>query len=356
MTSFRTFNDAQRAPARPMEPLIDPAGWSPESLRDVASWSYRFTEDDCAELIDATDAVRRNAIPIEQVSCENFRLGAFAEVMRDVRRELLDGRGIVMLQNFPFERLDRSGQAIAYLGLGVHIGQPMAQNEHGHILGHVKNLGGDYGDRTTRGTYTNAEMRFHADGCDYVGLLCLNTAKSGGASRVASSVTLYNRMLEQRPDLVQVLTQDFYRARTEMNPGQEPWVKQPMFSFHQGYFSAIGAGIAVDRAQALPGVPPLTPLQKEAIEVYRQVVHECAADIPFRPGDVQLLNNYVTLHTRRGFEDWPEPSRKRHLLRLWLSDPEGRPIPKEQREGRSGRGVVLAGVKLNVPLDMSEPA
>src|SRR5436190_1320382 len=82
-----------------------------------------------------------------------------------------------------------AGQAIAYLGLGSYTGRPMVQNEHGHLLGHVKDLGGDYGDRNTRGTFTNAEMRFHADGCDYVGLLCLQTAKSGGESRVASSVT-----------------------------------------------------------------------------------------------------------------------------------------------------------------------
>ena len=349
--SFRTYHQTRRLPARALQPLVDPAGWSPESLRDVASWSYRLTDRDHAELIAATEAIRRNDIPVERISRNTFRLGALAETLRDVRRELLEGRGIVMLQNFPVEELDRTGQAIAYLGLGSYIGQPMVQNEHGHILGHVKNLGGDYADGKTRGTFTNAEMRFHADGCDYVGLLCLQTAKSGGASRVASSVTLYNRLLERRPDLVQVLTQDFYRARTEMNPGETPWLKQPMFSFYQGYFSAIGAGIAIDRAQGLPGVPALTPLQKEAIELYRNVVHECAADIPFGLGDVQFLNNYVTLHTRRAFEDWPEPSRKRHLLRLWLSDPEGRPIPPEQREGRSGRGVTLE-VKANVPLDM----
>jgi hypothetical protein len=36
---------------------------------------------------------------------------------------------------------------------------------------------------------------------------------------------------------------------------------------------------------------------------------------------------------------------------LWLSDREGRPIPPEQREGRSGRGVTL-DVKPTVPLDM----
>ena len=74
--------------------------------------------------------------------------------------------------------------------------------------------------------------------------------------------------------------------------------------------------------------------------------------IPFRRGDVQFLNNWVTLHSRRAYEDWPEAARKRHLLRLWLSDAEGRPVPKEQRAGRAGRGVLPAGVELNAPLDV----
>ncbi len=355
--SFRTFNEAKRVPARPMEPMIDPAGWSPDDLRDVESWSYHITDADSAELIAATESIRRNAVPLEEVSHENFRLRAFAEILRDVRRELLDGRGIVMLQDFPIERLDREGQAIAYLGLGSYLGRPMSQNMQGHILGHVKDLGGDYADPTTRGYLTRAELRFHTDGADYVGLLCLKTPMSGGESRVASSVTVYNRMLERRPDLVQVLTQDFYRSRKgDINPGQEPWFTQPMFSFTEGYFSAMGAGSAIDKAQGLPGVPPLTPEQKEAIEVYRQTVEECAADIPFRPGDVQFLNNYVTLHSRRAYEDWPEPERKRHLLRLWLADPQGRVIPKQQREGYEGTGILPAGVKLNAPLDVSELA
>jgi hypothetical protein len=72
----------------------------------------------------------------------------------------------------------------------------------------------------------------------------------------------------------------------------------------------------------------------------------------FAPGDIQLLNNFVTLHTRRAYEDWPEPERKRHLLRLWLHDPTSRALPREIREGRTGRGVRLAGVKLIAPLDV----
>ena len=357
MKSFRTFNERKRAPARPMAPVIDPAGWSPEELADVGSWSYQITDEDGSELIAAAESVRRACIPLEAISRDNFPLRALAAVLLDVRHELLEGRGIVMLQNFPVDRLDRAGQAIAYLGLGSYLGRPMSQNMQGHILGHVKDVGGDYSDPTTRGYLTRAELRFHADGADYVGLMCLKAPKSGGESRVASSVSVYNRILERRPDLVKVLTQDFYRSRKgDVNPGQEPLFTQPMFSFTEGYFSAIGAGSAIDKAHGLPGVPPLTAAQKEAIEIYRQVVEECAADIPFRPGDVQFLNNYVTLHSRRAYEDWPEPERKRHLLRLWLADSHGRVIPKQQREGYEGTGILPAGVKLNAPLDVSELA
>src|SRR5882762_2625297 len=109
MKSFRTFNDTKRVPARIMEPVIDPAGWSPDSLRDVENWSYHITDADSIELIEAAESIRRNAI--------------------------------------------------AYLGLGSYLGRPMSQNMQGHILGHVKDLGGDYADPTTRGYVTRAELR-----------------------------------------------------------------------------------------------------------------------------------------------------------------------------------------------------
>ena len=356
--SFRTYHERKRMPARPMQPVVDPADWSPESLGDVESWSYRLTDGDCAELISATDAIRRKDIAPEHVNRSNFTLQGLADILGEVRRELLDGRGMVMLQGFPADTLDPLGRAIAYLGLGAYLGRPMSQNMQGHILGHVKDLGGDYSDPTTRGYLTRAELRFHADGCDYVGLLCVNAPMAGGESRVASSVRVYNRILETRPDLVAVLSQDFYRSRKgDYNPGEDPWYKQPMFCFTDGWFSATGAGSAIEKAQGLPGVPPLTREQQEAITVYRQTVDECAADIPFKPGDIQFLNNYVTLHSRRSYEDWPDRQRKRHLLRLWLADAEGRrPIPKAQQEGYEGSGVLAAGVELNAPLDVSELA
>ena len=357
MADFRSFKTNMRRHAAPMQPVIDPADWSPESLKDVANWSYRISDRDADELAAGVAAVRRAGVAIVDLKRESFPLKAFGDVLTDVRRELLDGRGIVMMQNFPLDRFDREQAAIAYVGLGAWLGESMSQNKLGHILGHVKDLGGDYNDPHTRGYMTNAEMRFHTDACDYVGLLCLQPSKRGGESRIASSVTVYNRMLERRPDLVKVLTEDFYRSRSgEVSPGELPYFKQPIFSFTDGYFSATGVGAVIDKAQQLPGVPKFTPAQKEAVEVYRQTVEECALDIDFQRGDIQFLNNFVMLHTRREYEDWPEEHRKRHLLRLWLYDPEGRPIPEEQRKGRFGTGVNLKCVTRIAPLDVDAAA
>jgi hypothetical protein len=168
---------------------------------------------------------------------------------------------------------------------------------------------------------------------------------------------VYNRILEKRPELIEALLGDFYRSRVgEVNPGQQPWYKRPIILFTDGYFSANGSGSTIAKAQKLPGVPPLTSVQKEALEVYNRTADELAISIGFKPGDVQFLNNHVCLHSRYHYEDWPETSRKRHLLRLWLTDPQGRPIPKEQRESYAGTGIVPAGVKLNVPLEALEEA
>jgi hypothetical protein len=356
MSDFRTFHVARREFAVAMQPVIDPAAWLPESLGPVEDWAYRISDADQEELFTAVEAFRRQNLPLPAVAKENFPLRRLADVLADVRSELMRGRGMVMIQNFPVARLDREGVAIGYMGMGSYLGGKMVQNKYGHVLGHVKDIGENYGT-TGRSYNTRAEVRFHSDACDYVGLLCLHPAKSGGTSRVASSVTVYNKLLERRPDLVEVLTQDFYRShKGEMTPGTLPWYKQPIFCFTDGYFSAIGAGSTIEKVLRLPGVPPLTPQQKEAVQVYRDVVGEFATDIEFKPGDIQFLSNYVTLHSRREFEDWPEPHRRRHLLRLWLRDTGGRPIPVDQRDSRRAKGIQIDGLKMVAPLDIEVAA
>jgi hypothetical protein len=64
-------------------------------------------------------------------------------------------------------------------------------------------------------------------------------------------------------------------------------------------------------------------------------------------GDMQLLNNYVTLHSRTPFEDFAQVDDKRHLLRLWLSIPASQPLPPAFKEyfGDVRAGAVRGGVR-----------
>jgi hypothetical protein len=56
-------------------------------------------------------------------------------------------------------------------------------------------------------------------------------------------------------------------------------------------------------------------------------------DMEFLPGDIQLLKNSVILHKRTEYEDWEEPERKRHLLRLWLAAPDFEDGDEQLRRG-----------------------
>jgi len=198
-------------------------------------------------------------------------------------------------------------------------------------------------------------MSFHSDQCDYVALLCMHPSRSGGRSRIASTVAIYNEMLEACPDLVAELTAEFYQTRHgEVPPGEKPWYKLPVFSFHDGYFSARGAGVHALKAQGLPGVPAFTDNQRAAFDAFQDVAKSLCFEMDFRPGDIQILHNHVTVHTRTAFEDWPEPERKRHLMRLWLSDWAGRPLVPGFRENL--QGIEVAGMAPSAPVDSFEPA
>lgn len=349
---FGTYRTAKRAPGRLGEPITDPAGWEPEDITRATDWAYELTADDKREIAAAVAAVQRRRLPIVAMTAADFPLPRFSAMIAEMRRELLDGRGFVYVRGLPVDSMSQEQAAIAYFGIGHHLGRPVSQNAQGHLVGHIKDHGGkSIEDAHTRGYQTTAELGFHVDHCDYVGLLCLRTAKSGGASRLSSSITLYNRMLALRPDLVAELFANFYFTRHgEVPPGGQPWYTQPVFAFERGCFSARGVSNYIRKAQGLPGVPPFTPAQEEAMALYRKTVAECAVDLDFRPGDIQFLHNHVMLHSRTAYEDWSEPGRKRHLLRLWLADDDGRPLPESVR--RNFRGIRVAGMTPTVPLDV----
>ena len=337
-----------------MRKLADPAGWTARDLAADDRWIYELSGAEIEDICLAVAEVERSGGDILDITRDNFSLPTLDHGLALLHDEILEGRGFVLIRGLPIDRFNKTQAAIAFWGIGLRFGRALSQNRAGHMLGHVKDFGGDYKDPSVRGYQTSAEMTFHSDQCDNVALLCVHPSKIGGASRIASLVTIYNRMLDSRPDMAEALTEEFYLSRHgEIPPGAPPWYKLPVFSFHDGYFAGRGASNHVIKAQDLPGVPPFTDAQREAFEYFAATARQTYFDMDFRPGDIQILNNHVTVHTRTAFEDWPEPERKRHLMRLWLTD-TGRPLVPGYRENI--QGVEVAGMTHCAPVDRFEAA
>ncbi len=170
------------------------------------------------------------------------------------------------------------------------------------MLGHVRDLGRDqYKDMHARGYQTASLLPFHNDSCDIVGLCCLETAKDGGLSAVASSVSVYNALLRSRPDLVKVLTQPFYADRRgEESEGQKPYYVTPIFIWHKGRMFNRFNRTFIDSAQRFNEVPRLTPLQIEALDAIAALCKDPTfrLDMKLERGDMQFVNNYCVRSIR----------------------------------------------------------
>ncbi|MCW8088415.1 TauD/TfdA family dioxygenase [Sabulicella glaciei] len=322
---------ASQPPPMPPGPIFGPAAWTGPEMQKDRSWLYEFTGEELAELDAAIRAHQASGAEMGRISRETFRLPRLSQRLDTALRDLLKGRGFVQFRGFPVEQYTVEQAAIAYLGVGAHLGSFRSQNAKGHLLGHVRDLGLDIRKPTVRYYQTNRELEYHTDSCDIVGLLCLRTSRSGGESMIVSSVMLHNEMLRRRPDLYPLLFNTFPTDRRgEVPPGMLPWFEVPVFSWHEGQLTTIYSGQYIRSAQEnFPAARRLSPEEHEALNLFDSLSRDPSLNlkIEFRPGDMQFLHNHQILHSRTDFEDWPEPERRRHLFRLWLAPENGRPLP-----------------------------
>jgi hypothetical protein len=343
------------------KPVSGPGAWYGRDLSRRDDWIRRFSAAELAELDAAMRAFRESGVPLAEISPASFRLPALGAALASVLGELLEGRGFAVLRGLPVERYSREEQAIAYMGIGSHFGSARSQNAKGHLLGHVKDLGLDIGDPKVRYYQTNRRLEYHTDSVDIVGLLCLKTAKAGGESFIASSMTLYDEVLARRPDLLPALFEPFPTDRRgEVPEGMQPWFDMPVYHWHEGRLSCIYVRQYIESAQELfPQAKRLTRAQVEAMDLLDELVNDpqIHLSMAFLPGDMQFLHNHQILHSRNDFENWPEPERHRHLLRLWLAPRAARPLPAvfasrygSVAPGERG-GIVVRGTTPKVPLE-----
>jgi hypothetical protein len=319
ITSYHHLLRAMRVEKH--QEIIAPFAWKGADLQHRTDWIRPFTPAELAEIDAAVRQVKRRGLGWLDVTREDFPIPAFAREFAGIAQELETGRGIILLRGLPME-YSADDLRLAYWGMGAHLGTAVSQGGRGELLGAVEDEGRNLGITLRRGAKTAAELPFHADRCDIVGLLCVRRAKSGGYSRVVSATAIHNEILRRRPDLVATLYQPFpFDRNGEEGPGQPPYFELPLCRYETGRLRMFYIGWYIRDSQRHPQAPRLTPAQREVIDLIDEIAADPAIhlDMDFRAGDIQWLKNAVILHARTEFEDHDAPERKRHLLRLWLT-------------------------------------
>lgn len=293
-----------------------PAVWTGGDMQNRAEWIVHFSAAERAELERAAENVRRRNIQLDDATRADFDLPQLSPVLEKVRRELARGRGFVMLRGLPVEAYSEDELGTLFWGIGTHLGTGVSQSLAGDRLGHVIDLGGK--DRYyTRG----GEIEFHMDPVDVVGLMCLRGAKSGGESRIISAMHVYNTILAERPDLMEVLQRGYHYSRRAQDPhGAQRYTPQRVSVFKEGGMGMECYYLPISIRNAATDGAPFDEKDEEAFDFMATVCArpENHLDMEFREGDMQFLNNRTILHARTDYVDHDDPALRRHLLRLWL--------------------------------------
>lgn len=310
-----------------LKPYDHPAAWKGDDVKGKDAFAIDLTIRHIDVLADATKKLKKNGkTEFHDIGRDDFDLSPIVDDLAKWQREIVDGKGLLILRGFPVDAFPSDEIELMWLGLGAHFGRPVSQSVMGELLGHVVNVGGQ--DARERAYRNSRSLRLHTDRCDTVGMFALQPAESGGLSSYCSALAIYNEMLRTRPDLLEPLWRGFHLHKFgEQLPGDPPYSKVPVpiISEKDGLPTVILMRGYIDMAVEEFKLP-FSDLDREAMDMFEEIGDrsEFKLDFILNRGEATLFNNSRILHRRTAFQDSDNPAKKRHLMRLWLNDWDGR--------------------------------
>ncbi|GJP88587.1 hypothetical protein CBS115989_1113 [Aspergillus niger] len=322
-------------PKRFPEHLDSPLVWEGTEVEKRDDWIYQLNDGQLDEIDQALQFFKSKNPSLGSINQSTFPLPTLHPILRDLSREIHLGRGFVVVRGLRIDHYTREDNIIIYAGVSSHIGNYRGRQEDNRIKGtpsrvlsHIKDISNKVQPGTIGAPSNTADKQvFHTDSGDIISLLCLQEAAEGGESKLASSWHVYNILARERPDLIHTLTQD-WPFDGFSNPTQ-PYSTRPLL-YHQPATSNTPERVLIQYARryftgfmAQPrstNIPPISEAQAEALDALHFLAEKHSASLGFQKGDIQYVNNLSIFHARNGFTDGP--GKERHLLRLWLRDPE----------------------------------
>jgi len=318
--------------------VSDRRAWTGPDLPPKDALAFTLPPTAVERLVRIADGLAKTGRPVSASRRVDFLDPELIAALAAPFEEVRNGRGFAVIRGLPVARLPLDVVKVAYWGIGTLIGRGQSQSNLGDRIGEVV----DVTDRDphARGYRSAKELTLHTDICDMIALLAVRLAKAGGLSSVASAFSVHNLFLSERPDLLPALYSGARNHRRgEQAPDEEPVTphRVPVFSVTDGALSIRYVRPYI--THGLQATGESNPKLIESLDALDGFANRVKATFPLEPGEILLLNNLTTLHARSAFEDWPEPERKRLLLRLWLNADGFRPVNPHLHLYGSGDGI-----------------
>lgn len=302
--------------------------WVRNDIR-TEDWLLKLPEVCLAELRGVLPSLRSEGTRVEQIDASRFELPECRAFMRKVKQVLDDGVRFAVVDRLPMDELTEYQANALYWILSCFIARPVHQKLAGGMTYKVH----DIGRKATAGSgvrpdQTNMDQYFHNDNSynttppEYVALLCVRPAKSGGISHVISFYTVNNELLRAHRNVIPRLYEPFWFDRQKENrPDDSDVMSAPIFSYdgerlraRLGLFQIRGGYTIRNETIDTRGAASIAALQ----EVFKD--DSLQFDFVMERGHIQFVNNREIGHRRTQFEDFEAPHEKRLLQRLWLRD------------------------------------
>ena len=328
--------------------VCDASAWYGGELGQTTEWIEELSETEIADVEKAVHQLEKSSVDLTKLNAASVLLPTLGPRLQQSLNGVLNGRGFVLIKGLPIDRWTKRQAAIAFLVIGVHLGNLRMQNAEGHLLGHVRDLGRSSDDPNTRIYQTRERQTHHTDSCDVVGLLCLRAAKSGGLSNLVSSTTIFNEIRRRRPDLLKVLLEPIETDRRgEVPEGSKPYFTIPVFNYHEGLVSAIYQRQYIESARRFPGVASIKLATDRSLDLLDQLANDPKLNLMMEllPGDIQLVHNHTILHDRTAFEDYRGTRSQTSLVAFMVGTCERALVCRKfMRSGLDRLRRVIAGV------------
>lgn len=308
------------------------SAWTRNDLhRD--EWFHVLPGDCLLELQDALGIFRKHSMPTVLWTPEQFKLESCRRFMGKIKKILDSGVRFALIDRLPVEQMTVGEAKFLYWLLSSIIARPVAQKHDGHDPNAFLSDVLDTGAKPTAGSgvrpdRTNVDLIYHNDNAfnhtlpEYVGLLCLQPAKTGGVSRIMSFHTAHNALLDRYPDVMPRLYQPFWLDRQrEHDVNDEQVLSAPIFNYDGANLRArlclhqLKNGYVMKKES-------MDDRTQEAVMAVEEVFDRepLSLQLTMKRGQLQFCNNLETGHSRTEFEDFEEPEKRRHLVRIWLRD------------------------------------